>query len=164
MVEVECGCLLSPKGVGEYWGLGGCHPLWQAAAGGLAPGRGRPLQEASGVHTLFMRKACLGTGGTEQRMKGSMSTSRPQSRNHSSPRSRLSSLKEQPTTLGKSAGTARVATTGHRVQHVDLTHRCPRGPAQGWTKQAPVTTHGGLKDAYKCFRSTRGISVLHPQT
>lgn len=80
-------------------------------------------------------------------MKGSVSVSRPQSRNHSSPGPRLSSLKEQPTTLGKATGTARVATTGHGVQHADLTHLRPQGPAQRWTKQAPVTTHSGLKDA-----------------
>lgn len=36
------------------------------------------------MHALSIRKACLGTGGTEQGMKGSVSVSRPQSRNHSS--------------------------------------------------------------------------------
>lgn len=79
------------------------------------------------VECMSIRKACLATGGTEQRMKGSVSVSRPQNRNHSSPRPRLSSLKEQPTTLGKAAGTARVATTGHGVHHADLTHGCPQG-------------------------------------
>lgn len=157
VVEVDGGCLLS-GGVGEA-------PCGKQQLGVQSKGEvGPPLQEASGVHALSIRKACLGTGGTEQRMKGSVSVSRPQSRNHSSPRSLLSSFKQQPTALGKAAGTARVATTGQRVQHADLTHRCPQGPAQCWTKQAPVTTHSELKNAYKCFELAWVISVLHPPT
>lgn len=61
---------------GRIMGGRGCRLsgslLWHAAAGWLVPRRGRPPQEASGVHALSIRKACLGTGGAEQRMKGSV--------------------------------------------------------------------------------------------
>lgn len=76
-------------------------------------------------------------------------------------RPRLSFLKEQPTTLGKAAGTARVATTGHGVRNADLTHGCPQGSAQGWIKQAPVTTHSGLKDALQMVFSRRDIFLSY---
>lgn len=87
-------------------------------------------------------------------------------RNHSSPRARLSPLTEQPTALGKAAATARVATTGRKIQDADLTDSSMSpGPSPGldqagasdntlWTKRCFTNASSRLEVLSFCLTSS----------